>query len=49
MKDFSYAVKEINVLDIVQEKAQNAFARIQEKSRMSKIRKSELTTKLNNN
>jgi hypothetical protein len=36
MKDFSHAVKEINVPDIVQEKAQNAFARIQEESRMSK-------------
>ncbi|MBR3048396.1 MAG: hypothetical protein IKG57_09530 [Enterococcus sp.] len=36
MKDLSHAVKEINVPDIVQEKAQNAFARIQEESRMSK-------------
>ena len=36
MKDFNHAVKEINVPDIVQEKAQNAFARIQEESRMSK-------------
>ena len=36
MKDFSRAVKEINVPDIVQEKAQNAFAQIQEESRMSK-------------
>ena len=36
MKDFSHAVKDINVPDIVQEKAQNAFARIQEESRMSK-------------
>ncbi|MBO4908978.1 MAG: hypothetical protein J5476_06830 [Lachnospiraceae bacterium] len=36
MKDFSRAVKEMNVPDIVQEKAQNAFAQIQEESRMSK-------------
>ena len=36
MKDFNHAVKEINVPDIVQEKAQNAFAKIQEESRMSK-------------
>ena len=36
MKDLSHAVKEINVPDIVQEKAQNAFAQIQEESRMSK-------------
>ena len=37
MKDFNHAVKEINVPDIVQEKAQNAFAKIQEESKMSKI------------
>jgi len=36
MKDISHAVKEMNVPDIVQEKAQNAFAQIQEESRMSK-------------
>ena len=36
MKDFSRAVKEMNVPDIVQEKAQNAFVQIQEESRMSK-------------
>ena len=36
MKDLSHAVKEINVPDIVQEKAQNAFTQIQEESRMSK-------------
>ena len=36
MKDLSRAVKEMNVPDIVQEKAQNAFAQIQEESRMSK-------------
>ena len=36
MKGFSRAVKEMNVPDIVQEKAQNAFAQIQEESRMSK-------------
>ena len=36
MKDFGRAVKEMNVPDIVQEKAQNAFAQIQEESRMSK-------------
>ena len=36
MKDFSRAVKEMNVPDIVQEKALNAFAQIQEESRMSK-------------
>ena len=36
MKDFSQAVKEMNVPDIVQEKAQNAFAKIQEESKMSK-------------
>ena len=33
MKDFSRAVKEMNVPDIVQEKAQNAFTQIQEESR----------------
>ena len=36
MKGFSRAVKEMNVPVIVQEKAQNAFAQIQEESRMSK-------------
>ena len=36
MKEFNHAVKEINVPYIVQEKAQNAFAKIQEESRMSK-------------
>ncbi len=36
MKDFGCAVKEMNVPDIVQEKAQNAFVQIQEESRMSK-------------
>ena len=36
MKDFSHAVKEMNVPDIVHEKAQNAFAQIKEESRMSK-------------
>ena len=36
MKDLSRAVKEMNVPDIVQEKAQNAFTQIQEESRMSK-------------
>ena len=36
MKDFDHAVKEINVPDIVQKKAQNAFTQIQEESRMSK-------------
>ena len=36
MKDLSHAVKVINVPDIVQEKAQNAFTQIQEESRMSK-------------
>ena len=34
MKDFDHAVKEINVPDIVQKKAQNAFTQIQEESRM---------------
>ena len=36
MKDLSRAVKEINVPDIVQEKAQNAFDIIHEESKMSK-------------
>ena len=36
MKDFSRAVKEMNVPDIVQEKAQNAFDIIHEESKMSK-------------
>ncbi len=36
MKDFGRAVKEINVPDIVQEKAQNAFDIIHEESKMSK-------------
>ena len=36
MKDLSHAVKEMNVPDIVQEKAQDAFAIIREESRMSK-------------
>jgi len=36
MKDFRHLVKEMDVPDIVQEKAQSAFAKIQEESRMSK-------------
>ena len=36
MKDLSHAVKEINVPDIVQEKAQIAFTQIQEESKMSR-------------
>ena len=36
MKDFGRAVKEMNVPDIVQEKAQNAFDIIHEESKMSK-------------
>ena len=36
MKDLRHAVKEINVPDIVQEKAQIAFTQIQEESKMSK-------------
>ena len=35
MKDFCHAVREMNVPDIVQEKAQDAFAIIREESRMS--------------
>ena len=35
MKDLNHALKEMNVPDIVQEKAQDAFERIQEESRMS--------------
>ena len=36
MKDFRHMVKEMDVPDIVQDKAQSAFAKIQEESRMSK-------------
>ena len=36
MKNFRHLVKEMDVPDIVQEKAQSAFAKIQEESRMSK-------------